>query len=443
MIKRTTLSLLMGLTLSLPALSSAALQNDSSPIDLYEAVNLALNNAPEWRGLQKDIAAQQESVAQARSRLLPSVGLTAQTAKTDGESSIESTVIDTTEGNVHSLEIAISQPLIQFDAWFSYQAEKRNSERLDHQLNASYQAFIVDVADAYLDVLRANAEYTFAEAELSAIRQQLEQAKQRFRVGLIAITDVHEAQAVNDLAEVNKIAAATQLDITFENLGRLTGTTVRLVQPIKKNLPIANPTPNDMAQWVSMAEEDNPNVLAAKTAKSAAKQALKSARSLYLPEINLFASRTDSGSLDIDSEDTTIGVELSVPLFQGFRTYSFNKQSSLEYLSSQDSLVAEIRSTQQNTRNLFRSVLTDVLRVSARQQAIKSSTSALDATEAGYEVGTRNVIDVLNAQRSLFAAKRDYEGARYDFIINSLRLKQAAGKVNADEIKALNQWVGQ
>lgn len=422
----------------LPQSASASMKIDTTPIDLTQAITLALAHEPQWLSLQKQIAAEQESRIQARSQLLPSIALTGQTAKSETEvGNIDS------DGNTRSLSLGITQPLFRLDTWFQYQASKENHQQLAHQLNASYQRFVVDVAQTYLEVLRAQSQLIFTEAELSAIRQQLEQAQQRFKVGLIAITDVHEAQAAYDLAEVNQIAAATDLDIAYENLARLTSSPVAAIQPVRDSLPITNPTPNNMSAWVTLAQAKSPTILAAKAAKRASKENLRSARSLYMPQINLFANRSDARAIDAvsDAETTQVGIEFTQPIFQGLNTLSTNRQVRLEYLAASDDLVAQIKDSTQITRNLFRSVQTDVLRVSARQQAIKSSQSALEATEAGYEVGTRNVVDVLNAQRSLFAAKRDYATARYDFILHTLQLKETVGQVTAEEIQALNQWL--
>lgn len=421
-----------------PITGWATSEVDEPPIILSTAVNLALQHAPEWQSLQKQIAAQKENQYQARSGLLPSVVLSAQTAKTEVE-----VAGLTTEGNSHSTSLQITQPILNLDSWFTYRAAKASANQLDHQLKANYQAFIVDTAETYLEVLRAQSQLTFTKAELSATRRQLEQAQQRFRVGLIAITDVHEAQAANDLAEVNQIAASTNLDITFENLGRLTGTTITSISQVKKNLLIVNPAPNNMSDWVQQAQNNNPEIMAASANKGSAKQNLLSARAKHSPTINLFATKTDSNDIDqnFDRDRTVIGAEINYPLFQGLGNLSINRQASLNHLAAADDLATAIKNSTQNTRNLFRSVQTDVLRVKARQQAITSSQSALEATEAGYEVGTRNVVDVLNAQRSLFAAKRDFASAKYDYIINTLRLKQAVGDINAEAIEELDDWL--
>ncbi len=416
----------------------AGIQVNQAPIDLLKALNMSLEHAPEWQSQQKQIAAQQENRTQARSRLLPDLSLTAQTAKTKTEQGTADS-----EGNTHAYTLNLTQPLFQLERWFQYKAAENTFDQLEHQLKAQYQAFIITVTERYLEVLRAESQLTFSEAELTATQQQLEQIQQRFSVGLTAITDVHEAQAAYDLAEVNQIASATELDIAYENLSRLTGSLIANVHKVHPDMPISDPTPSNMSDWVTRAQAENPSVLAARAAQQARKASLRAAHARSAPTLNLVASHTDSNAVTnhLDTDTSTVAIQLSAPLFTGFNTSSVKKQAELEFHAATDTLTAEIKDATQSTRNLYRSVHTDVSRVKARRQAIISSSSALEATEAGYEVGTRNVVDVLNAQRSLFAAKRDYANARYDFILHTLQLKQAAGTLTAHDGETLNQWL--
>lgn len=437
----------------LPLTGSAMEIERSEPIDMLQALSLALENDPDWQSTQQQIAASQEIAPQSRALLLPNISVSANTNKTDQETSSYFYLADTkiegdpveSEGNSYDYTLGISQPLFNLDAWFQYKASQATHSQLEQQLKSSYQAFIVDVANLYLNVLRADAQLKFTEAEQAATKQQLEQAQQRFKVGLIAITDVHEAQAAFDLAEVNRLAAATDLDISYENLSRRIGKNITQIKTLAENYPIENPAPNDMSHWVSLARANNPTILAAQFNQTASQETLNSAKYYYAPEVNLVGSfsETKSSLNSSDNESNVIGLSLTMPLFQGLGNASLHKQRRLELDAAKNDLKTAIQDTTLNTRNFFRSVQTDVLRVKARMQAIQSSSSALEATEAGYEVGTRNVVDVLNAQRTLFSSQRDYADSRYDYVIDSLQLEQAIGKISLDDIRELNRWLTQ
>ena len=420
---------------SFAATTSLSFAANPEANDLLQTVNQALAHAPEWQSQQIQTAANQEVTRQVRSALLPRIDLTGQTGKIEYEPS-------GLEGNNNSLSLRLSQPLINLEAWFAYQASKLNRSRLSHELDAALHNFMIEIAETYLSVLRAESQLEFVQAELSATQQQLEQTQQRFRVGLIAITDVHEAQAANDLAAVSRIAANTDLDIAMENLSRLTGSYIHDVQNLSANFPIENPTPNNMPEWVKIAQTSNPSIKAAEQAAEITKTNIREARSKYSPTVGLFATKADSSNSPTEMElDTTeVGLQVNYTLFQGLNVLSQNKQASMLHHAAQEDLRRIKKDITQTTRNLFRSVQTDVLRVEARLQAIRSSESALEATEAGYEVGTRNIVDVLNAQRSLFAAKRDLASAKYDYILNGLRLEQATGSLTVETLAKLNEW---
>jgi outer membrane protein len=307
--------------------------------------------------------------------------------------------------------------------------------------------------------LRAKDNLATKIAEEKAIERQLEQTQQRFDVGLIAITDVHEARAAHDLARVTRLEAEGNLGIAREALTVLTGQAAGELWSLKESLPIASPDPVERAEWVDFALKQNMQIRAAFFAAEAAHQNAKAKKAEHLPKltgnISYFdnSGDTDSSGFDPDTNqpfDVSLptetdghqfGVTLNVPIFSGGRVSASRRQAYQEYMRAYETHIGTQRNIIQLTRSQHLQVVTDVGKVSARKQAITSAQSALDATQAGYEVGTRNIVDVLDAQRFLYRALFNYSNARYDYVVNMLKLKQAAGTLSPADISDLSSWL--
>ena len=254
-------------------------------------------------------------------------------------------------------------------------------------------------------------------------------------MGLVPATDVEEAQATYDLTRVNLIVAQQQYDIARDQLETLTGQRWETLSELKEDLPVEGPQPADMNDWIDKARAQNPQVLAARFNS----ELYQNANSI--PEDN--SATGFSTGVNPDSDTKQIGVEVTMPLFQGGGLNSRRKEASLRADAAVYEYQQALRDIIQQARSAYRTVESDALRVSARKQAIRSARSALEATQSGYEVGTRNVVDVLNAQQALFAAERDYANARYDYIINSLTLKSTTGDLQQGDLAAINQWLSE
>src|SRR5690606_10501594 len=294
-------------------------------------------------------------------------------------------------------------------------------------------------------VLRAQDALAAVKAEEAALKRQLDQAKERFEVGLSDRTDVLQAQAGYDSAHAGRLLAERQVQDAFENLEALTARPYRRLDGIRHSLPVLAPVPNDASRWVETAARQNLNLQASQFAVAAAEENLRQRRAGHAPTLDLVAQYQTGDndglglthSMDIpglpmprytgDASQTTVGLQLKVPLFSGGLTTAQGREARQLLEQAEQQREGLRRQVVQNTRNLFRAVNTDVEQVKARRQAIISSQSALEATEIGYEVGTRNIVDVLDAQRLLYATVRDYNNARYDYILDNLRLKQVAG----------------
>lgn len=296
--------------------------------------------------------------------------------------------------------------------------------------------------------MRAQDNLSAAQAEEKAVKRSLEQTQQRFDVGLIAITDVHEAQAGYDLTYVNLLGQEANLDISYEALEQLTGQRFNTVSPLKAEVSMEMPTPTNVESWVESGLAKYAGLRLAEANRDAVRLQRNATRSNHLPTVNLVASYTNGDQAPrvkdpLDNTTTAIGVQVSLPLLAGGANYSLSKQAAKNYAAAEYQLEGERRNTKQNIRSLFRKVKTNVLNVKARKQAIVSAESALEATQTGYKVGTRNIVEVLNAQRNLYQAQRDYANARYDYIQDLLNLKFFAGTLNEKDIDELNGWLAQ
>jgi outer membrane protein len=305
---------------------------------------------------------------------------------------------------------------------------------------------IFRVADSYLTILEANAQLVSARAERDAVKRQLEQVQQRFDVGLVAITDVLESTAAFDSSTVNVIEAEGRQDISFETLLRLTGERYAEIEGLAEEFPIEYPEPNNEDAWVERALEGNYQLIAAKENVGSAQRSLYAAKSQFLPTVDAQAvyaeSNTGTSNAFLGSvEQTSYSLVFNVPVFTGGATYAGSKRAGYQLEQAQRNYDLIQRQTVENTRNLFSAINTDVARVRARLRGIESSQSALDATQTGYEVGTRNIVDVLLAQQRLYLAQFQYAVAKYQYIRDTLRLKQTVGSLSPEDIYALNKFV--
>lgn len=327
---------------------------------------------------------------------------------------------------------------------------------------AAEQDLMTRVAIAYFDVLAAQDTLASEQAAKEAIGRQLEQAQKRFEVGLIAITDVQEAQAGYDQAVAAEIVAKRALANQREVLREITGEYMTDLASPQETIPLLSPDPADEASWVEVALQQNPALLSADLGAEISRDDVRIAQSGHLPTVDLVLSHSDvdvsgngtsfnpatgippiSSRLGTDSADDSITVQFSIPLFSGGTTSSQAKAASYRHRAAKERLERVARETERQTRDSYLGVMSEISRVKALKQALASANTALKATEAGFEVGTRTTVDVLDARRALFVAETNYARSRYDYIVNVLRLKQAAGILAAGDIVEVNGWLQQ
>lgn len=433
---------LSGLALALGMVHSSAFA-----LDLAEAYAKARKNDPNWSAARNTYEADQQTVTIGRGALLPSLGLSGSFSENEFEADMGAAASTDFQSTQYGAKL--TQPLFRADAWYGYQRSKAISSQAEASFRSQEQQLALRVAQAYFAVLSAQETLAYAQSEEAAFARQLDQAQQRFDVGLIAITDVLEARAANDGARAGRISAEAALSTAQENLTAIIGEAPGQLAPLKPDAPLVRPTPADPDAWAKLARERNPDLAAAQQSVRTARAATRETRSGHLPTVDLYASYSDmdrdvpsTNSLAFQNGATTsYGVEAAWTLFAGGRTYAASKQASYREAAAQDQLTATERQVVNNARTAYLNVAADAYRVEARKQAVASNESSLAAVQAGYEVGTRNIVDVLLTQRNLYAAKRDYANARYDYVINSLRLKSASGQLSEIDIKALNGWL--
>ena len=409
--------------------------------DLYTIYQLAVENDAELQIAEENYRAAIESVPQARSSNRPQITFdaTASFAETDNSLSGE----NETETLGYSLNL--TQSLYNSDNRADINAAEADVLAELATLEAARQDLILRVTNTYFSILAAQDNVDFAYAERNAIARQLEQAQKRFEVGLIAITDVQEAQARFDSAEAQAILAENQLETAFEALSVITGTTViRSLARVGEQLDLDLPEPANSAAWVELAQNNNRDLIAARENLNVARFARDKSSNNRLPTVDLFATYSDADFEDdvldeYDQEDITVGVTLQVPIYNGGRLGAERNQADANFRAAQNNLLLTNRLVAQQTRTAYLDVISGISQVRALEQALESSNVALEATQAGFEVGTRTSVDVLVSLRETFRAQRDYAGARYDYLINTILLKQSAGILQDDDLIDINR----
>jgi outer membrane protein len=414
----------------------------SQATDLKSVYQQALANDPQLAAELASANANAQSKWLAGAAVLPTVTIDAAI----GTSNIEVGSSDT-DYDVETYTLSLSQTLLAPEAWFSFAAASAATEAGELQARKAEQSLVVRVSEAYFNVLRANSGLASAKATEAAVKRQLEQTQQRFKVGLIAITDVHEAQAQYDSATVDLITAETMLDIAYESLAVLTGTRYDRIMPLKETIPLVGPMPADRAHWEHKALGQNLDVLIAEKNQTSAERNHKSKISGHLPTVSLVGSyaisKSDATITTYGDETTTtyVGLNVSLPVFGGGSTWAGQKQAYYQRQAAEQGFEAARRGASLNVRNLYRTLEADVARIKARKQATRSAKSAMEATQTGYEVGTRNIVEVLTAQRAVFGAQYNYAAARYDYVINVLKFRQSVGELSFADIDEVSNWL--
>lgn len=418
----------------------------SAAQDLLESYNLALQSDPQLMAQAANQRATSELADQATALFLPEIGLTADATKVWTETSSQRFGGDSASVD-RGYTLSLIQPIYRRESFVQNRQADIAISGAAAQYQVVEQELIVRVADAYFGVLGAEDDVKFAEAERDAISKQLEEAQQRFEVGLTTITDVSEAQAAFDIASSALIAAKNALANSREQLRETTGQYPDSLSPLVKDTPLVRPEPENIEQWSDTALVTNPALQVVGSDVDFARENIQLQRSGHYPSLDIVAQKNYSSQSDSNlsggsqTHQELVGLQFNLPIYAGGAVSSRTREAGFRLDEVMQTEEQQRRAIMRQTREAYNSVLSGISQVKALEQAVRSNEKALEATEAGFEVGTRTTVDVLNARRELFSARRDYARSRYQYIVNTLRLKQAAGIVTVNDLQQINTWL--
>jgi len=429
----------IGLGLSAPA----------SAEDLIQIYDLAVQSDPVLKEEEQNLYSTREVKPQARSLLLPSFGVEADANYySDKTSSLNSSTNSRRRRNdsynSQGIAASITQNIYNRADWIKLDQSEDTIAQAEAEYRDAQIDLMVRTTDAYFEVLEAADAVGVQEALERANERQLEQSKQRFDVGLVAITDVNESQAAYDRSRANVITAKNELNDAWEALRKIIGPVNVPIARLGERLPLSPPSPNNIDAWADTAIKNNYQVVAAIEAVQSSKKQIEIERSGHFPTFDLEAGygldRTDA-EFGTDLDRGFVSLNMNLPLYQGGVVTSRTRQAGYNFRAAQDRLDQSRRQVLEQVKNAFRGILSSISDVQARQAAIVSSRSALESTQAGLEVGTRTQVDVLNAQQRLFQSEFDYLSSRYDYILNGVRLHQATSTLTRDVLVKGNAWL--
>ncbi len=437
--------------------------------DLKSIYDRALNNDPQIRESDAIRLATREARPQAWAALLPQI--TGSASKTESETAANGKFpqeIETSSGSgkfavINFNSTSVSKPKIErwsldlrqsvfsLQNWVGLQRASKQVAQAETDYHLAEQNLIQRVATSYFDVLAAKDTVDAQSSAFAAISRQLEQSEKRFEVGLIAITDVQEAKAARDSSAAAVIAAKRTLATKEELLREITGDSYDSLAKPSEDIVLQTPDPADASQWVARSMEQNLALISSRLAADIARDNVHSAFGGHLPSIDLVASKSNvdqnspitftSGNIGTrtnNSDDTTVQLQLSMPIFSSGGTQSRVRQSQYQWRAARERLSRVSRQTERQARDAYLGVISEIARVTALRQALQSSRTALKATEAGYEVGTRTTVDVLEGRRSLVQAETNYSRSRYDYILNVLGLRLSSGTLDRQVLEEVN-----
>ncbi len=439
----------MNKTLRLLFIAGFAYLPGAYGLDLIGIYDMARQNDPQIREERETADAAREEKPQAKALLLPQLGLVGGYDWVDQNNRKDSTIPGSSgrqSFTQYDLGVELSQSIYDRALWIELEQADDTIAQADAALASAEIDLMVRSSTAYFNVLRAADDLRTAIAEREANGRQLEQAKQRFDVGLIAITDVHQSQAAFDSATATEIRAENELSNEWEALREIVGNIQEPIAKLGEELPLMQPEPSDVEQWAQTALKQNLNIIAATEAADIAKKNIEVQRSGHFPTLDLVGSygrQKSNSDFGADRDTGTIGVELVVPIYQGGAVNSRTRQARFDYQASMESLDGTRRTVNKDARDAYRGIISSISEVKALKSTVISFQSALESTQAGLEVGTQTMVDVLTVTGQLYEAEREYAGSRYDYIINGLELHRAASTLTPELLQKANGWLNQ
>jgi len=435
---------------------------DAQSESLLEIYQQALQSDPLIHEAEARRLATEEAAPQARSLLFPQIEANAgwSSSEADGNRLVFGTDGEIVSGpfesdsTVKTWDIGLRQTIFRWDQVVGLKQAGKRVAQAEADYEAAQQDLMIRVTARYFDVLGAEDVLTSIHADRLAIARQLEQAKQRFEVGLIAITDVQESQAAYDQSIADEIGAKRTLATSREFLREITGQYVASLSAPVENMPLPSPNPADQASWIDQALGQNLQLTSSRLGERIARDEISFRRTGHYPTIDLVARRAfndltgdfqftglPSSPTDSDQTTDTISLQFNLPIFTGGRTSSRVREAVYLHRASLEQLQRVSRETERATRDAYLGVLAEISRVKALKQAVASNRTALEATQAGFDVGTRTIVDVLDSQRAVYAAITNYYRSRYAYIGNVLLLKQAGGTLQVQDLEEIDRWL--
>ncbi|HFD33185.1 MAG TPA: hypothetical protein ENJ28_10840 [Gammaproteobacteria bacterium] len=420
--------------------------------NMLDAFELAIDNDPNLKAAQYARKALLEEHSQTLAKYFPTITLYSHVDKTaqdlkqvafDNQPPAPSLLRTTTFSNIN-FGINLKQPIFNLANFRNRNVSEVKVIQAELNYRISQEDLIYRIAERYFAVLAAQDALNFARAEKNAIARQLKQTKERFKIGLTAVTDVHEAQARHDMALAQEIKAESELADVKEAMRRVTGKLHNRLAMLKADTPLIPPSPSNMNDWIDAARDQNLHIAQQKLEADLIVEKMGVTRAGHFPTLDFNASygyNKYGGPFFTESLDAIISLDFNMTLFKGNIIASKIRQAQFKLDQKIQEIDAKEREILQQTRSAYLGILAGMSYVKALGQAMKSSEQALKATNAGFDVGTRTAIQVLDAQRELFRSQRDYSSARYEYILNMLRLKMAVGLLSIDDIEQINSWL--
>src|SRR5215469_15029827 len=441
--------------------------------DLIGVFEDALHNDPVIRQADANRLAARESKPQALAALLPQLNGTAgitrdhssgfqsqlfQVQNTNNPNGPPQLVVartaDQIDNTIQQWALNLRQNVFSWSNWMALKAASHEVAQAEANYAAAEQQLILRVSQAYFAVLTAYDTLQADQTALEAISRQLDQANKRFEVGLIAITDVEDAKAAHDSAASTVIAAKRTLATSEYQLQEITGQQYDALVKPGPDMPLNNPEPADQDRWVNISLEQNLTLISSRLQADIARENVRVAQGGHMPTLDLVAGRswnytssdqnfdgTPFSNVDSKVNDRQIGLQFTLPIYSGGFTQSKVRQAEYQWIAAKEGVVQSSRATERQARDAYLGVISGIAHVQALKQALESNQTALKATEAGYEVGTRTSVDLLNARKNLVQAQTNFAVARYDYIISVLTLRVAAGTLDRPELKSVNDWL--
>ena len=419
------------ISLAFGSLSQSALADD-----LAQIYQQAKQNDPQLLKAAADKDAAFEAINSSRSVLLPQINLSAgyNTYHLDAKDKSK-------DGFVGGLQL--DQEIYNRSSWIGLDVSEKTARQSDAAYSAQQQGLILRVAQAYFNILKAKDDLSFGEAEKKAVGRQLEQMKQRFEVGLSAITDVHDAQAQYDQVAADVILKENAVANSYEELREITGREYTSLDTLNTKTFSVTPLQQSPDTFVKTAETDNLSLLASRIGQDIARDNISLAESGHLPTLSFTSgyqyNKSGPGTPDPDQGSLTAGIQLNLPVYSGGNISSQVKQAQYAYVASSEELEGQYRTVVKDVRNYYNNIHAAAGSIKAYKQLVISAKSALEATEAGFDVGTRTIVDVLDSTKSLYSANSLLANARYDYILAQLQLKQAVGTLSEQDIVDINK----